>query len=36
MSALMRKSLIDEVGGLDTFANYLAEDFFLAKSLTDR
>jgi len=36
MSALMRKSLIDEVGGLDSFANYLAEDFFLAKSLTDR
>lgn len=36
MSTLMRKSLIDEVGGLDSFASYLAEDFFLAKSLTDR
>ncbi|PSN47867.1 Ceramide glucosyltransferase [Blattella germanica] len=36
MSALMRKSLIDEVGGIQAFSCYLAEDFFLAKSLTER
>lgn len=36
MSALMRKPLLDEVGGLEAFADYLAEDFFFAKSLTDR
>lgn len=36
MSALIRKSAIDEVGGLQTFGCYLAEDFFYAKSLTDR
>lgn len=36
MSALIRKSLLDEVGGLKTFGTYLAEDFFYAKSLTDR
>lgn len=36
MSSLFRKKLIDEVGGLRTFGIYLAEDFFLSKSLTDR
>lgn len=36
MSALMRKSLIDEVGGIKSFSCYLAEDFFIAKSFTDR
>ncbi|KAL1140206.1 hypothetical protein AAG570_000138 [Ranatra chinensis] len=36
MSALMKKSLIDEVGGIEAFSCYLAEDFFFAKSLTDR
>lgn len=36
MSTLVRKNLIDEVGGLEAFSNYLAEDYFLAKSLTDR
>ncbi|KAG8235600.1 hypothetical protein J437_LFUL014857 [Ladona fulva] len=36
MSTLMRKSLIDEVGGIKAFGCYLAEDFFFAKSLTDR
>lgn len=36
MSALMRKSVLDEVGGLKTFGCYLAEDFFIAKSFTDR
>jgi len=32
----MRKSIIDEAGGLKTFGSYLAEDFFLAKAVTDR
>jgi len=36
MSALMRKCLLDEVGGIKTFGLYLAEDFFFAKSFTDR
>jgi ceramide glucosyltransferase len=36
MSALMRKSVLDEEGGLKTFGCYLAEDFFIAKSFTDR
>jgi len=36
MSSLMRKALIDEAGGLKAFGVYLAEDFFLAKSITDR
>lgn len=36
MSALIRKSLLDEVGGLQAFSCYLAEDFFYAKSVVDR
>lgn len=36
MSALMRKHLLDEVGGIKAFGQYLAEDFFFAKSFTDR
>lgn len=36
MSALMRKKLLDEVGGIRAFGHYLAEDFFFAKSFEDR
>ncbi|XP_011499940.1 PREDICTED: ceramide glucosyltransferase [Ceratosolen solmsi marchali] len=36
MSALIKKALLEEVGGLKTFGAYLAEDFFYAKSLMDR
>ena len=36
MSALMRKAVLDEVGGIKAFSQYLAEDFFFAKSFTDR
>ncbi|KAI1280568.1 Ceramide glucosyltransferase [Halotydeus destructor] len=36
MSALMRKKVLDEVGGISAFSQYLAEDFFFAKSFTDR
>lgn len=36
MSALIRKCVLDEDGGLKKFGCYLAEDFFIAKSFTDR
>ncbi|KAI2809335.1 hypothetical protein RDWZM_003347 [Blomia tropicalis] len=36
MSALMRKKLLDDVGGIAAFGQYLAEDFFFARSFTDR
>jgi len=36
MSALMRKCLLEEVGGIKAFGQYLAEDFFFAKSFTER
>lgn len=36
MSCLLRKSVIDNLGGLKTFGCYLAEDFFIAKAITDQ
>lgn len=36
MSTLMRKKLLDEEGGLRKFGIYLAEDFFIAKCITDK
>lgn len=36
MSALIRKQLLEEVGGLKTFGVYLAEDYFYAQSLIKR
>jgi len=36
MSALMRKKLLDEAGGIKEFGCYLAEDYFFAKSITNR
>ncbi|TMW43374.1 hypothetical protein DOY81_011545 [Sarcophaga bullata] len=36
MSCLLRKSVIDYLGGLKTFGCYLAEDFFIAKAITEQ
>lgn len=35
MSSLMRKSVVDQLGGLKVFGCYLAEDFFIAKRIVD-
>ncbi|UJR21391.1 hypothetical protein I4U23_024481 [Adineta vaga] len=34
MSCLMRKEIIDRVGGLKAFGNYIAEDFYFAAEVT--
>ena len=36
MSCLMRKCVLDEIGGLQKFGVYIAEDFFIAKAYLDR
>ncbi|KAH8405593.1 hypothetical protein KR215_003802, partial [Drosophila sulfurigaster] len=35
MSCLLRKAVIDQLGGLRAFGCYLAEDFFIAKRVTE-
>lgn len=35
MSCLIRKHVIDKIGGLRSFGCYLAEDFFIAKAMID-
>ena len=36
MSCLMRKCVIDKIGGLQVFGNYIAEDYFLAQAFLDK
>ena len=36
MSWLLKKSYLEEVGGLSAFSDYLAEDFFIGKALWSR
>lgn len=35
MSCLTRKKVLEGMGGLKAFGCYLAEDFFMAKAITD-
>ena len=35
MSSIIRKSIIDGVGGLEVFGKYLAEDFFMGQAVLD-
>lgn len=35
MSCLMRKCVLEKAGGLKSYSNYLAEDYFIAKSYID-
>lgn len=35
MSSLIRRDVLEELGGLQAFGCYLAEDFFLAKAISD-
>lgn len=32
----MRKDVLDQAGGLIAFAQYIAEDYFMAKAIADR
>ena len=36
MSALMRKAILEDEGGLQTFGKYLAEDYFIAQAVQNR
>lgn len=36
MSWLIKKTVLEREGGLISFANYLAEDFFMGKALWER
>lgn len=36
MSCLIKKGIIDDIGGLEALAVYLAEDFFMGKTIIDR
>ena len=32
----MRRDVLDQAGGLGAFAQYIAEDYFMAKAIADR
>ncbi|XP_002740179.1 ceramide glucosyltransferase-like [Saccoglossus kowalevskii] len=36
MSSMMRKSILEDAGGLEEFGQYIAEDYFMGKACTDR
>ncbi|CAD5115891.1 DgyrCDS4826 [Dimorphilus gyrociliatus] len=36
MSVMVRKSIIDEAGGLQAFSSYIAEDYYLSGTIFDR
>jgi ceramide glucosyltransferase len=36
MSCLMRKCVLDKLGGLQKFGNYIAEDYFIAQAFLDK
>lgn len=36
MSCLMRKTVLDSIGGLQKFSNYIAEDYYLAQAFLDK
>ena len=36
MSVIIKKGIIDDIGGLEALAVYLAEDFFMGKAIVDR
>ena len=36
MSCIVKKGILDDAGGLEALAVYLAEDFFMGKTILDR
>ena len=36
MSCMIKKGILEDIGGLEALAVYLAEDFFMGKTIIDR